>query len=421
MRPTSLRKAFFLLPLLLIFTLFLSGQGSADHSYKPLIIKLDESGAKYIRFITWHQVWAQTNNLSVEGAKLQITPMIRRSRFLFYAQVSPRFLILTHVGMNNLTPSNLTATGSDGDAPQLFVHDAWTEFKVTKNEALYLGGGLHYWNGLSRLSSAGTLNFATLDQPRPFAHWHSLGLSDQFARHLGIYAKGAIGKLDYRLALNAPGRNPLKGGQTYGSDTTFAYTGVAQPTPEGNPTGNTIAEGYVRYQFFDTESIKLPYNVGAYLGEKKVLAIGAGFFAHPNGMYDQVRGVHADVFHFSVDAFLDFPLSRGNSVQAYASYINFDYGENFVGRWAGAGDVLYGQLAVFLKPLRAMPYIAIQRAAYNDYSESKPLLGLDLGLNYFIQGHNAKLTLEYHRIARDPRETAGGDLSQLRLQAHIFL
>ena len=83
-----LRKALVVSILLLSGTLFLKGQAvDVDHSYKPLTLKLDESGSKYIRFITWHQIWAQTNNLSVEGAKLQVNPMISGSKPFFSLMV----------------------------------------------------------------------------------------------------------------------------------------------------------------------------------------------------------------------------------------------------------------------------------------------------------------------------------------------
>lgn len=415
-----LSKKAAMLALFAMSALFTMGQSEVDHSYKPLTLKLDESGAKYIRFLTWHQVWVQTNNLSVNGAKTQLTPMMRRSRFLFYAQISPRFLILTHIGLNNLTPANLSPLGNDSDPPQYFLHDAWTEFKVTRNDAIYIGGGLHYWKGLTRLASASTLNFMTLDQARPFAHWHSLGITDMFARHLGVYAKGAIGKLDYRLAWNAPSRTSLGAGKTYGADTTYLYTGVLRKDEEGNPMGNTVVEGYVRYNFFDKESIKLPFNVGTYMGEKKIFALGAGFFAHPDGTYNQLTGEHKDVLHLAADVFLDYPVEGGNAIHAYASYMNFNYGENFVSRWAGTGSVLYGQFGFYVKSLKLMPYLAYQYAGYEGFPD--PVTGFDAGVNYFLNGHHAKLTLEYHQISNDRREVATtGELSQLRLQAHFFL
>ncbi|MBP6398205.1 MAG: hypothetical protein KBF57_06580 [Saprospiraceae bacterium] len=95
-----------------------------DHSYKPLTLKRNDNGSKYVRFIIWHQQWAVTNNLAIDDAKLQVSTMARRSRFLAYAQVSSRFLLLMHFGLNNLSPSNLDGLGNGGNGPQFFLHDA---------------------------------------------------------------------------------------------------------------------------------------------------------------------------------------------------------------------------------------------------------------------------------------------------------
>jgi hypothetical protein len=133
---------------------------------------------------------------------------IRRSRILMYAQVSPRFLILTHFGINNQSfinggangGANLTSAGvsNAGKRPQLYIHDAWTEFAVQPNK-LHVGMGLHYWNGVSRLSSNSTLNFMTMDAP--IFNWFNIEATDQFARQFGIYAKGQLGRLDYLVSL----------------------------------------------------------------------------------------------------------------------------------------------------------------------------------------------------------------------------
>jgi hypothetical protein len=72
-----------------------------------------------------------------------------------------------------------------------------------------------------------------------------------------------------------------------------------------------------------------------------------------------------------------------------------------------------------------MPYVAVQSANYDGWDEN--VGSLNIGLNYFLNGHNAKVTLEYHQITNDIREAAITDfmdnnmLSQLRLQTHIFL
>ncbi len=419
--------------LTLLFAVTLSSSGWAqekaepevDHSYKPLTVRLSEDGSKYVRFIIWHQQWMVTNNLAVEDASLQLTHLARRSRFLAYAQISPRFLILTHVGLNNLTPGTLTPLGNNegADAAQFFLHDAWTEFKVTNNSGLYIGGGLHYWKGLTRLANQSTLNFMTLDNTRPFVHWHSLAVTDQFARHLGIYAKGQVGKFDYRLAFNNPGRNGLQ--RDFGGSSSLTYDGFAQADSDGDPTGNTIIEGYLRYNFWDSESTKLPYQVGTYLGSKKIFGIGGGFFLHPDGMYNGAANEHESVSHFAVDAFLDLPLAGADCLNAYAAFMNFDYGENFVSRWAGTGTVLYGHVGYKLPSTPIMPYVAFQTGNYDGLEDNTS--AFDLGVNYFINGHHAKITLELHTINNDPRE--GGfdengeiqNVTQIRLQGHIFL
>lgn len=418
---------------LLIF-LFLWGLNSSmaqeapaeDHSYKPLTLKLNDTGSKYVRFIIWHQQWAQTSNLAIDNSKLQVTSFARRSRFLAYAQVSSRFLILTHFGLNNLTPNNLDGLGNGGNGPQIFLHDAWTEFKVI-NKKFYLGTGLHYWKGLTRLASQSTLNFMTMDNPRPFSHWHSLGVTDQFARHLGVYAKGEIGKFDYRLAINNPlnPANALGAGKDFGTKSSgLTYNGSANADANGKPTGNTIIEGYFRYNLFDAESTVLPFNVGTYLGAKKILAFGAGFFMHPNGMYKASTKEHSNVSHIAADVFYDAPVLGGDCLNAYLSYTNFDYGKDYVSRWAGTGSVIYGQLGYKIKNTALMPYVAVQSGNYDGYTD--PVSGLDIGLNYFINGHNAKITLEYHQVTGDYRDVAAtiqpeGKNQQIRLQTHIFL
>ena len=243
----------------------------ADEYTGGLNIKFNEDGSKHLRFISWGQFWAQ----DVEGSSPNDGISVRRARVLMYAQISQRFMILTHFGLNSLNDNNLSPTGKNGDA-QLFLHDAWGEFNVIPE--LQVGAGLHYWNGISRLNSASTLNFLTMDNNR--SSWSTLGLTDQFARHLGIYAKGKIGKLEYRASVNDVLTNSLDGdANTVLESGQEAYLGKALLNE-----GKYAYSGYFEYQFLDSESNFLPYKVGTYLGTKKVLNVGAGFFYHPDGI-----------------------------------------------------------------------------------------------------------------------------------------
>jgi hypothetical protein len=84
-----------------------------------------------------------------------------------------------------------------------FIQDALAEYKIKKgNEALIFGGGLTIAGGLSRFTQPQLPNIMSVDLPI-FA-FPTFDLTDQSARKLSMYARGQIGKLDYRVVLSNP-------------------------------------------------------------------------------------------------------------------------------------------------------------------------------------------------------------------------
>jgi len=446
----------------------LFAQGNAapgiDHSYKPMTIKLDEKGQKFIRFITWHQMWiTHTENnpgtLDVNGkVQKSATDMaIRRSRFLVQAQISPRFMIVSHWGINNQSFINgggsgtlgtgASATGQGGKRPQLYIHDAWTEYAV-KPGKLHLGAGLHYWNGVSRMSSHSTLNFMTLDAP--IFNWFNIEATDQFARQLGIYAKGQLGKLDYRVHIN----KPFAFGSSLASVTSANAVNVIN---ENWSTG-----GYLNYMIWDKESNVLPYFVGTYLGNKKVFNIGAGWYHHKGATASRASVTDSVKEHnqtnLGVDVYLDLPLNKtkGTALNVYSVFYNYDFGKNYLrnvgilnlhgatqpvaanadASWAGGGNlqptigtgnIWYTQVGYLLPKLKNgtafMPYATFTQKNFDRIGKASGQY--DLGMNYFINGHNAKITLQYS--SRPVYKTVNGNperngsKGEFILQTHIFL
>lgn len=237
---------------------------AASAKYKPMKLNLNEDGSQYIRFITWLQMWATSNenNPGTVGydSKANTSSQdisIRRARVLMYAQLNSKWLILTHFGINNQAfNSGGYSGGTDGKKPQLYIHDAWTEYSVVPSK-LSLGMGIHYWNGVSRSANASTLTFMTLDAP--VFNWFTIETNDQFARQLGMYAKGQLGRLDYRLSLDKPflnGVNPF----TQTAKTTNGYNSELAAK---NAFATTFSQaGYFKYMFKDIESNLLPYETG---------------------------------------------------------------------------------------------------------------------------------------------------------------
>lgn len=435
-----------------------------DYSYKPMTLKLDEKGNKFIRFITWHQFWfSQTANnpgtLDANNNPVKNTTDIslRRSRVLIQAQVNPRFMLVTHFGINNQSFVNggasgalgtgASATAQGGKRPQLYIHDAWTEYAVVPKK-FHLGAGLHYWNGVSRMSSASTLTFMTLDAP--IFNWFNIEATDQFARQLGIYAKGQIGKLDYRVAVNKPfafGANPKS---------------ISSPIASNVINEHWATAGYLDYQIWDQESNVLPFYTGSYLGAKKVFNIGAGWYAHKGATASRASALDSVKSHnqlnLGADVFLDMPInkSKGTALSVYSVFYYNDFGPKYIRNlgilnthtaaqtiadnpetsWAGGGNlqptigtgnIWYTQVGYALPKLKNgtsfMPYATF---TYKDFKRFEKASGqFDLGMNYFITGHNAKITAQYSSRpvykTENGQPVRNGSKGEFILQTAIFL
>lgn len=380
-------------------------------------LNLNEDGSAFVRFLTWQQFWAVSDLR--EDADNRIQSSIRRSRFAFLSKFSPKFQVFMQFGLNSLNSDNLDALGNGSDGPQMFLHDAWGEYNFSKE--IQAGYGLHYWQGLSRMSNLSTINLMTLDATRPFVHWNDIGLTNQFARKLGLYLKGTLGDaFNYRVAISDP---RMGGGLAAApSDGTGTAQYGAWTLPDG---GKRIYEGYFSYSFWDKEGNGLPFYVGSYLGAKKIFNVGAGFYSVPKGSVSNPSGDELEfhnVNHFSADAFLELPFGEkgeNGMLHAYTAFYNFDYGPNQsntnVAVRAATGNVVYGELGYLFPGKKVMPYLSYQTRDYE--AEGTDGNSINAGLNYFISGHNMKVTGEYHGININEQVNQ----SQFRLQFHFFM
>jgi hypothetical protein len=253
----------------------------------------------------------------------------------------------------------------------------------------------------------------TLDNNRQ--SWATLGLSDQFARHLGIYLKGKIGRLQYRVAYNEANASTLDNRDPL-IDGTTVYGGRAIL---GSGEAGKVFQGYFDYNFLDEESNFLPYKVGTYLGSKRVFNIGAGFFNHSNGVVE-ANGEGADVTIFAVDAFYDAPLSGNNdAITAYAVYQNNDYGENFLLGPYSSGSMFYTHVGYLIPgdktKARFQPYVSYNNSQVDAIDDNSTRLGI--GGNIFLTGHHSKISIEYANTKFGNADATG----LLTIQAMIFL
>ena len=459
-----MKKIFFTASVLLL-TLQGFSQGSTDYG-SGLKFNLNEDGSKFMRVIAWNQIWMRSSEMNpgtmIGGEPTSTATDIgnRRLRFLAYAQVSKRYMIVTHFGINNQTFINGGAAGTSGTGgygagkkPGLFFHDAWNEYAVVlpekdKKFSFTLGAGLHYYMGLSRLTMASTLNFLTIDAP--IFNWPLIENSDQFARQVGLFAKGKYGKLEYRLSYNKP----------YATNLTPTNTTNASNAVAVDNSGMTkwSKAGYFEYQFLDQEANVLPFKVGSYLGTKKVFNIGAGFYTAPDATKTSVNSTinKHDIKLFSADVFLDMPIGKKENKMAVTGYsvlYDYDFGPNylrnvgimnigsvdpnFTGSRAiagagnaqptiGSGTIWYTQAGILLPNKEAKPKVRIQPFGAVTYKNFDALTQsstqFDVGSNFFIDGHHAKITAQYStRPVYTSLTNRSGSLGDFVVQLQIYL
>ncbi len=441
------------------------GQGSPDYG-GGMKFNINPEGTKYMRFIAWNQIWMRSSQMNPgtmigdEGVSTQEDIGLRRLRLLAYAQISPRYMVVTHIGINNQTFINGGAASSAGTGgygagkkPGIFFHDAWNEYAVvlpkeSKPFSLSVGGGLHYYMGLSRMTMSSTLNYMTIDAP--IFNWPLIENSDQFARQIGVFAKGKYNKFEYRFSLN----KPFATNQAI-IDVPSAENAVAV---DNSNNAKWSKAGYVEYQFFDKESNFLPFKVGSYLGTKKMFNLGAGFYTAPSATKTSVNGVieKHPINLFAADAFIDMPVGskeKKMAVTSYTVFYNYDFGPNYLRNLGimnegvadptftdsralagsgnlqpmiGTGSIFYTQ-AGFLLPNKAeKPKVRIQPfAAYthkNFDALEKASNQFDIGTNFFLDGHHAKITAQYSNrpvyLAKDNIDSYKGEFL---LQLQIYL
>jgi len=423
---------------------------------------LNESGSHFFKMTVLNQTWLRLNQ-SNPGTTVIGEPRnqtfdigLRRTRIQLYGQINDRTMIYVQFGMNNFNflngfPAyNTTGTPSNRKVAAFF-HDAVGEYSAFRGkDYLKIGAGLTVVNGLSRFSQPSVSTIMTMDVP-VFAQ-ATVDQTDEFSRKLTLYARGQVGHIDYRISISDPFPIATNGATppAISSSASFALKGHQKQF-----------QGLFLYQFFDKESHISPgYMTGTYLGKKKVLNLEGGFITQKKALWlkSGADTLYQNMNLWSLASFLDMPLNRttGSAVNAYVGYFYMDYGANYL-RYNGimnpasgttmpipgasgtqgnafpmfgTGSVIYSQLGyLFARDLLGtngtlMPYASAQIA---DYQRLNKTMGVyAVGVNWLINGHNSKMTLDYQNRPYYQAATTGqlnpqGRRGTLTLQYQVFI
>ncbi|GHN01399.1 hypothetical protein WSM22_28880 [Cytophagales bacterium WSM2-2] len=432
----------------------LTNEETKKEGKKPieeLRLKLNEDGSHYIKATFLNQTWFRYAEYN-PGTTVLSTPTsegfdigLRRTRFQLYGQLTDHVTFYFQLGQNNFNflsgnggvPDNNSANVNR--KTQFFIHDAMADYRIKKgSDVLYLGGGLTIANGLSRFSQPSIGSIMSMDVP-VFAQ-ATVDQTDEFSRKLSLFARGQIGKLDYRVVLSDP--FPL--------NTNGSVTVIAPP----NSSNAAFAldnhhkqyQGFFIWNFFEKESHVTPYMTGTYLGKKKVLNLEAGFITHKSATWTGDGTVAGTQYHdmnlWSVAMYYDAPgdVEKGTAWSAYFGYFSTDYGPGYLRYNAsmnpangitspvtgpspansqgtafpmfGTGNVIYAQVGYLMKKDllgegngTLMPYATFQSAKYGRLDNQMNVY--NIGVNWLIKGHTSKITLDYQiRPTYTPNGTA---------------
>lgn len=389
---------------------------------EKLYLKLDENKGTYIKGNITAQFWARyidfnpgtTVNGEPESSGVDFS--IRRLRFNVQSQITPKLFFYATLGGNNIN----NETEKTWRAAILDVN---IEYEVAPEFAF--GFGKNGWDGLSRNLVRSSSSLMALDAP--LFSLLTVNKNDDLGRSFGVWSKGQLGKFDYVFTLKKPVR--------YGVAPVEEKTDYAL----NNPRMQT--SGYVKYEFLENESNKTAYSggTGTYVGKKKLLNVGAGFIYQPKmtSRLENNTETFYDFKSWSAEVFYDTPLNtdKNTAITIYAGYFHTNFGTDYIRNLAansyteggtsfngagngfpmiGTGDTFFFQFGYLISKYllgketfrgQLQPNIAIQHSIFDALSD--PMTALDLGVNWYFNGHNNKLTWGYQSRPIFNKNTSG--------------
>lgn len=354
----------------------------ASPSWAGIKMEIDEQTKGEVGI--WMQTWFQW----VEDGKGEenLNDFILRRAYLYLkGQVTDQVSFFTHVASDKVGQEGLD-NPSIGLGTGVAWRDLWITLKL--HEHLKIQMGRMYVPLTRNYGTTSTKCMLTADLP--FLQGGSRG---------GIFYAQKVGRDD---SLTIWG-NPLDG--------LLQYRFMISEGVEGdnNPEDSLRFVGRIALSLLEPETSW--FNKGTYLGKKKVLSLGLGFQSQDDLTLGGVQGEDNDVW--TGDVFFDHPVGDG-AVTFEAAYIDIENvtggaaplyhdmeaGDDAKNWYINAGYLLPGSIG----PGRLQPYVRYETVDVDKKNETDFWSG---GFNYYLKGHNAKLTADYMHV--DPDNDAKDD------------
>ena len=209
---------------------------------------------------------------------------------------------------------------------------------------------------------------------------------------------------------------------------------------EGIDSANQVSSslrytGRLHYSFWEPEN--LPLYFSTYLGTKKVLTVGAGYQFETDAAYGNqtLSTLEKDYQAWTLDLFAEYPTTSAGTFTFGAAYLESDFDDAYLGADPSAASIgIDGQKngyyfkAGYLLPNKIGPGQVQFFGRYENWSfadlggvQDQEIDWYSLGVNYYLNGQDMRLTFEYaindfdREVVSDPA-TADFDTATLMFQ-----
>lgn len=335
-----------------------------------LLTMTNATAQKKIDFGFWTQAWYQ----HVENRENSTTLndfMVRRAYLSVKGQPTDYLSFFSHIAIDRLGQDGLSvpsmALGSG-----LTFRDIWITLDLSEN--FKLQAGRMYVPLTRNYGTTSTKSLLTTDLSfmqggirGTIFYTSKVGRDDGVT----IWGNPFDGKLQYRMMISEGMEN------------------------DSNPNDNLRFVGRAILNLLEPE--KGWFNQGTYLGKKKVLSFGAGIDKQNNLTLN--NQTVQDNFIWTIDGFFDHPISKG-AVTVESAYIhikNSTQTHNLAQLAPGDNaGFFYLQAGYYLGtpigPGYLQPYFRYETVSVEQKGNTEFLSG---GFNYYLKGHNAKMSLDY--------------------------
>ncbi|MDW7644371.1 MAG: selenite/tellurite reduction operon porin ExtI [Desulfuromonadales bacterium] len=278
---------------------------------------------------------------------------------------------------------------SDGDNSDFRILDAVMRFKLNEQVNIWVG---QFKYNLTRENLEACEAPLTLDRSyfirAPYVSTRDKGVA--------VWGNLADGMFQYRVdAMN--GRND------------------SDSTPKSNLRYS--ARGHV--SLFDKET-GYGYK-GTYMGEKKVLTVGAAYQFESDVEYEAPNSGSVDYAAWTVDGFFEYPVEDVGTFTLSGAYVDYDLDDAYQTNTATGLTGINGEKnGSYYKAGYMLPNTPLQIfARYEDWSFAtlnnvvdQEITAYAAGFNYYLRGQDLKLTVEYSVADFDQEGFFGGEKTE---------